>query len=207
MAKLGADDETYDAKVTVLKELVEHHVKEEEEELFPKCREAVNREVLQEVGVKIEEPLRDALVFKFLALPIVLPIVESLVTNRIKRSMAMHHDSATMKGLREQKKGKHQKSANGYDHTEASCENHGRSNCPYASDFWLWTGVAAAVASLVLFRRGDRRLALLVGQWVPSILTIGTYNKIVKVAGSDQEDNMRTHRREKIVLFRHISTT
>lgn len=32
------DDEQYDAKVKVLKEQVEHHVKEEEEQMFPKVR-------------------------------------------------------------------------------------------------------------------------------------------------------------------------
>lgn len=34
------DDELYDAKVTVLGEYIDHHVKEEENEMFPKCRKA-----------------------------------------------------------------------------------------------------------------------------------------------------------------------
>ena len=37
---MGPDDELYDAKVTVLGEYIDHHVKEEEGEMFPKCRKA-----------------------------------------------------------------------------------------------------------------------------------------------------------------------
>ena len=34
------DDELYDAKVTVLGEYIDHHVKEEENEMFLQCRKA-----------------------------------------------------------------------------------------------------------------------------------------------------------------------
>jgi hemerythrin superfamily protein len=37
---MGPDDELYDAKVTVLGEYIDHHVQEEEGEIFPKCRKA-----------------------------------------------------------------------------------------------------------------------------------------------------------------------
>ena len=37
---MGPDDELYDAKVTVLGEYINHHVQEEEGEMFPKCRRA-----------------------------------------------------------------------------------------------------------------------------------------------------------------------
>ncbi|MFC5458862.1 hemerythrin domain-containing protein [Massilia niabensis] len=37
--EMDPGDDLYDAKVKVLSELVEHHVEEEEEEMFPKARE------------------------------------------------------------------------------------------------------------------------------------------------------------------------
>jgi hypothetical protein len=36
----SAGDDLFDAKVTVLGEYIKHHVKEEQEEMFPKCRKA-----------------------------------------------------------------------------------------------------------------------------------------------------------------------
>jgi len=49
-----ANDETYMAKVTVLKEVVEHHVKEEENEYFPKIREEFEAEFLKELGQEMQ---------------------------------------------------------------------------------------------------------------------------------------------------------
>ncbi|MEY2434728.1 MAG: hypothetical protein QOC92_4453 [Acidimicrobiaceae bacterium] len=43
-------DERFDAKVTVLIENVRHHVKEEEQEMFPAVRKAVSRSDLEELG-------------------------------------------------------------------------------------------------------------------------------------------------------------
>jgi len=37
---MGPDEELYDAKVKVLGEYINHHVQEEEGEMFPKCRKA-----------------------------------------------------------------------------------------------------------------------------------------------------------------------
>ena len=37
---MGPDDELFDARVKVLGEYVDHHVQEEEGEMFPKCRKA-----------------------------------------------------------------------------------------------------------------------------------------------------------------------
>ncbi len=46
ISSMSPDEELYDAKVTVLGEYVKHHVKEEEDEIFPKAKKA---------GVDMEE--------------------------------------------------------------------------------------------------------------------------------------------------------
>lgn len=40
LAAMAPDDDLYDAKVRVLSELIEHHVEEEEDEMFPKVKKA-----------------------------------------------------------------------------------------------------------------------------------------------------------------------
>lgn len=40
LADMSPDDDLYDAKVKVLGELIEHHVEEEEDEMFPKLKKA-----------------------------------------------------------------------------------------------------------------------------------------------------------------------
>jgi hemerythrin superfamily protein len=55
IAALTPDHERFDAKVTVLIEVVEHHVEEEEDEWFPKVRAALGRKQLQEIGLAIEQ--------------------------------------------------------------------------------------------------------------------------------------------------------
>jgi len=52
---LAPTGERYTAKVTVLKELVQHHVEEEEAELFPQLRKALSKEQLDELGQLLAE--------------------------------------------------------------------------------------------------------------------------------------------------------
>jgi hemerythrin superfamily protein len=49
------DDERFKAKMTVLIESVRHHVKEEEQELFPDVRKAVGRKEMAELGDALEK--------------------------------------------------------------------------------------------------------------------------------------------------------
>jgi hemerythrin superfamily protein len=51
-------DERYDAKMTVLIENVRHHVKEEEKDMFPRVRKALDRARLNEIGEALEASRR-----------------------------------------------------------------------------------------------------------------------------------------------------
>jgi len=53
------------------------------------------------------------------------------------------------------------------------------------SDLFLWAAGASIVGSLALQCSGRRHESLFVGQWAPTFLILGLYNKLVKVAGSD----------------------
>ena len=54
---MDPDDQHYDAKVTVLDEYVTHHVKEEQDEMFPKCRKSGMD--LKGLGVQIASRKRE----------------------------------------------------------------------------------------------------------------------------------------------------
>jgi hypothetical protein len=54
------------------------------------------------------------------------------------------------------------------------------------SDWFLWGALAAVGTSFALQLMDRRERSLFIGQWVPTLLLFGVYNKIVKVAGSDR---------------------
>jgi hypothetical protein len=54
------------------------------------------------------------------------------------------------------------------------------------SDLFLWAAGGSILAALALKMAGRDRDALFVGQWVPTLLILGTYNKIVKIFGEDR---------------------
>lgn len=83
-----------------------------------------------------------------------------------------------------------------------------RQTAKMGSDVFLWAAGAAMLGSLAfqilgpsprgLFGgravSGRAPLASFVGQWVPTLLIFGLYNKIVKVAGSDRFERERHYR-------------
>ena len=52
---LDVSDETWGAKATVMKENVEHHIEEEEGEMFKQARQVFERQELEELGTQMEE--------------------------------------------------------------------------------------------------------------------------------------------------------
>jgi hypothetical protein len=53
------------------------------------------------------------------------------------------------------------------------------------SDLFLFAAGAAIAGSLALKMSGHQHTALFVGQWAPTFLILGLYNKLVKVQGSE----------------------
>lgn len=59
LLEMSPEDAQFDAKVTVLKEQVEHHVEEEEGELFPKVTRMFKEDELEDLGVVMEDTAED----------------------------------------------------------------------------------------------------------------------------------------------------
>lgn len=53
------------------------------------------------------------------------------------------------------------------------------------SDTFLWLAAGAIGTSLALHFSGKREESNFVGQWAPTLLILGLYNKLVKLHGSD----------------------
>jgi hemerythrin-like domain-containing protein len=55
IAATDTTEEKWLAKITVLKELIEHHVEEEESEIFKAARKAFDKKQLDEMGRRFEQ--------------------------------------------------------------------------------------------------------------------------------------------------------
>jgi hemerythrin-like domain-containing protein len=60
LSMLSPDHERFEAKTTVLIEIVEHHIEEEEQDWFPKVREGLGRKQLQRIGDQMLELRKNA---------------------------------------------------------------------------------------------------------------------------------------------------
>ena len=58
------------------------------------------------------------------------------------------------------------------------------------SDTFLWLAIGAMAASATMQMMGNRHVSLFVGQWAPTFLILGLYNKLVKQLGSDRTQNV-----------------
>ncbi len=58
LQSMSPSNERYDAKVTVLKEAIEHHVEEEESDLFPALRKKLDKAALESLGTALESAKR-----------------------------------------------------------------------------------------------------------------------------------------------------
>jgi hypothetical protein len=61
LSSLPFDDETWGPKFKVMKENIEHHVEEEEGEMFPKARSVFDRGELEDLGGRMERRKAEAL--------------------------------------------------------------------------------------------------------------------------------------------------
>ena len=57
------------------------------------------------------------------------------------------------------------------------------------SDVFLWAALGYMAVSLALFATKKKQAGVFFGQWAPSLLIMGLYNKLVKLEGHDKQDN------------------
>jgi hypothetical protein len=56
------------------------------------------------------------------------------------------------------------------------------------SDLFLWLALGSMAVSLTLQLTNAKHRSLFIGQWAPSFLLFGIYNKLVKQEGHDKKD-------------------
>jgi hypothetical protein len=64
MAMMDVTSEIWTAKLKVLQESIEHHVEEEETEMFKDGREALTKEEIEDLGARMEAKKKELSAFK-----------------------------------------------------------------------------------------------------------------------------------------------
>jgi hypothetical protein len=78
----------------------------------------------------------------------------------------------------------------GYEHSEGTiARSIEQQTAKMPSDTFLWMAVGAMATSATLQMIGNKHASLFVGQWAPTFLIFGLYNKLVKQLGSDRTEN------------------
>lgn len=76
-----------------------------------------------------------------------------------------------------------------YDHTEGTvARSIEEQTAKLPSDTFLWAAGVSIAASAALQVMGNSKASVFVGQWAPTLLILGLYNKLVKQLGSDATD-------------------
>jgi hypothetical protein len=76
-----------------------------------------------------------------------------------------------------------------YDHTEGTVARKiEEQTAKLPSDTFLWAAGVSIATSAALQLIGNRQASVFVGQWAPTLLILGLYNKLVKQLGSDSTD-------------------
>jgi hypothetical protein len=57
------------------------------------------------------------------------------------------------------------------------------------SDTFLWLAISSMAVSATMQIMGNKQASVFVGQWAPTFLILGLYNKLVKQLGSDRTEN------------------
>ena len=59
LPQIDCEAESFEAKMTVLKELIEHHVEEEEQEMFPDAEKKLGKTRMEELGAELCERAKE----------------------------------------------------------------------------------------------------------------------------------------------------
>jgi hypothetical protein len=61
-----------------------------------------------------------------------------------------------------------------------------RQTAKLPSDVFMWAAIGAMSVSAALQVTGKKQVSNFIGEWVPTLLIFGLYNKMVKLLGSDR---------------------